>query len=290
MEKISEFDFEIKYVPGTENVLADALSHMYSGDKPGTVRAPSEYTCHDDGENEQLENLGITMPVLTGLEASAMVLPETGRPETSCEFAKRIRRVKLLVREPAQEGGDGAEGSQPGESPSTPEGNKDSERESSIRNELNNDSPDHIDTPQTEANTVPQTEPNELPEWKDHIRSTRTEITQAIQNPTPVRPGPKTEDDPGLLSYIAIHENFSLEEAVRHRYKEDLFFKAIIEKPRDFKNFTYEEGLLFLQLQDKQVLCLPDVSIGGRSIREIAISHAHLLLAHLGTHKMLDLL
>ncbi|TFK48334.1 hypothetical protein OE88DRAFT_1634946, partial [Heliocybe sulcata] len=178
-----------------------------------------------------------------------MALPETGRPETSREFAKRICRVKLLVREPAQEGGDGVEDSQPGESPSTPEGNEDSERE-----------------------------------------STRTEIAQAIQNPTPVRPGPETEDDPGLLSYIAIHENFSLEEAVCHRYKEDLFFKAIIEKPRDFKNFTYEEGLLFLQLQDKRVLCLPDVSIGGRSIREIAISHAHLLLAHLGTHKMLDLL
>ena len=37
IEKISSFDFEVMYVPGMENVVADALSQMYSNDIPGTV-------------------------------------------------------------------------------------------------------------------------------------------------------------------------------------------------------------------------------------------------------------
>ena len=37
MEKIGEFDFEVKYLPGVENILPDALSCMYAFDAPGTV-------------------------------------------------------------------------------------------------------------------------------------------------------------------------------------------------------------------------------------------------------------
>jgi hypothetical protein len=39
MEKISEFNFEVVYVPGTENMLADALSRIYSNNVPETIRA-----------------------------------------------------------------------------------------------------------------------------------------------------------------------------------------------------------------------------------------------------------
>ena len=66
IEKISEFNFEIVYVPGSENVVADALSHMYSSDSVGTVCAKSEYTYFDvvNEDNEDLEET--TMPVLAG--------------------------------------------------------------------------------------------------------------------------------------------------------------------------------------------------------------------------------
>ena len=37
LEKISMFDFEVVYIPGSENVVADALSHIYANDLPGTV-------------------------------------------------------------------------------------------------------------------------------------------------------------------------------------------------------------------------------------------------------------
>jgi hypothetical protein len=35
--KMSEFDFVVKYVPGKENTVSNALSRIYSADVPGTV-------------------------------------------------------------------------------------------------------------------------------------------------------------------------------------------------------------------------------------------------------------
>ncbi|KAF7348752.1 Retrovirus-related Pol polyprotein from transposon 17.6 [Mycena venus] len=72
IEKTSSFDYQIEYVPGTENVLADALSRIYSNDAPGTVRARSEYTYHDVIDNNDLDIDSITMPVFAGLEAMAL--------------------------------------------------------------------------------------------------------------------------------------------------------------------------------------------------------------------------
>lgn len=39
MDKSIEYDFEITYVPGVENVSANLLSRIYSNDVPGTVRS-----------------------------------------------------------------------------------------------------------------------------------------------------------------------------------------------------------------------------------------------------------
>ncbi|KAG9227810.1 hypothetical protein CCMSSC00406_0000544 [Pleurotus cornucopiae] len=48
LERLGDFDFEPVYIPGSENVLSDALSQIYSNDAPGTICAASEYTLHDD--------------------------------------------------------------------------------------------------------------------------------------------------------------------------------------------------------------------------------------------------
>ncbi|KZT00487.1 uncharacterized protein LAESUDRAFT_666049, partial [Laetiporus sulphureus 93-53] len=70
LEKISEFDFKIEYVPGVENVLADALSRICSNDSLGTVWAASEYMQYDDSEDLPclLVSCIVSMPVYMEME------------------------------------------------------------------------------------------------------------------------------------------------------------------------------------------------------------------------------
>jgi RNase H-like domain found in reverse transcriptase/Reverse transcriptase (RNA-dependent DNA polymerase) len=62
LETLSDFDFTVQYIPGDTNVLADALSRIYSADAPGTVRAESEFVS-DDAEG------GIPVAVARVLDA-----------------------------------------------------------------------------------------------------------------------------------------------------------------------------------------------------------------------------
>lgn len=68
LEKISEFNFDVVYVPGADNILSDALSQLYANDEAGIVRARSEYTYHDVIDNDILSTHLISMPVLVGME------------------------------------------------------------------------------------------------------------------------------------------------------------------------------------------------------------------------------
>ena len=51
LEKISDFDFTVKYILDTTNILADTLSHIYSGDLLGTTCSKHEYTLELDEDN-----------------------------------------------------------------------------------------------------------------------------------------------------------------------------------------------------------------------------------------------
>ena len=98
MEKISSFNFEVMYIPGSENIVSDVLLCLYSNNSMGMVCAPSEYAYHNVSDNNTLD-LIMSMPLLAGMEAvvatqreerickpSAKVV-EAGCPETSAEFA-----------------------------------------------------------------------------------------------------------------------------------------------------------------------------------------------------------
>ena len=86
VERLSEFDFEILYVPGEENILPDALSRMYEYDAPGTIRAPEEYLqCDLDIGNVLCATADtvISTPLLVGSEATA----------STTALARRSRRI-----------------------------------------------------------------------------------------------------------------------------------------------------------------------------------------------------
>jgi hypothetical protein len=248
MEKLSEFDFEVIYVPGEQNTLADALSRMYSDDRPGTVRAPSEYTL-SDGPMSSIPVSMVSMPLLVGAEALADSLsirtivandaPETGRPETAREFSKRIKRVRLTLR---PEGGQ--------------EGGKRPETENSA------DLP-RVETPERALGISSSLEE----------QVTQETLAESIVNPT-------------LVEVVASNDGgFDFPSCLKGRYSEDNFFRHVLEKPREFKNFEIKDGLIFLSSEGGAVLCVPACSINGRSVREIIISHAHSILAHLGSQK-----
>ncbi|EJF61678.1 hypothetical protein DICSQDRAFT_18125, partial [Dichomitus squalens LYAD-421 SS1] len=94
-----------------------------------------------------------------------------------------------------------------------------------------------------------------------------------------------------LLDHIAgSQDGIHLEGALHNRYAEDVFFAPIIQNPHQYKNFYVSNGLVFLRERGRELLCIPRVIVNGRSTREIVISHAHSLLAHLGPRKTADLL
>ena len=82
MEKISEFDFEVIYIPGSKNILSDVLSQLYSYDEPGTVCARSEYMYHDILDNDGLKLHSVSMPLLVGLEALNISLGDAAQMGT----------------------------------------------------------------------------------------------------------------------------------------------------------------------------------------------------------------
>ena len=77
---------------------------------------------------------------------------------------------------------------------------------------------------------------------------------------------------------------------VLHRgYKEDNFFKLIIDGPGKYGSFfTERDGILFHSTDSVSVAtCIPDSLFKGRRVRELVITHYHETLGHLGFRKTL---
>ena len=264
MEKISEFNFEVEYAPGVENVLADALSRMYSNDAPGTVRARSEYTYHDVIDNDVLLTHRISMPILTGLEAAAVTLgAESGRPETSREFAARMRNFFVL------------------KGPRERKEGEDRDKKLTIKIPARKSA----EVPKETEDTSRETEVPEVPE------------TEKVAVDVPVEETAKEPEqnmaklDTSLLGVVSGgRDGIDLSAVLRNKYSQDLFFKTILENPKHYRNFEVDEGLIYLKVNGGKVLCIPKILEDGRNVREFVIEEAHSVLAHLGTTKTLTYL
>jgi hypothetical protein len=66
-----------------------------------------------------------------------------------------------------------------------------------------------------------------------------------------------------------------------------MVFKSIVKNPNEYKKFELDQttGALYLKQNSRRLLCIPDITVGDRKMREIVISEAHVILAHLGFKK-----
>src|SRR3979411_182994 len=79
-------------------------------------------------------------------------------------------------------------------------------------------------------------------------------------------------------------------DVLRHGYKEDNFFKLIIDGPGKYGSFfTERDGILFHSTDGTSVaVCIPDSLFKGRGGRVPVISPYHEILGHLGFRKTLE--
>jgi hypothetical protein len=253
LEKISSFSFEVVYIPGSDNVVADALSRMYANDSPGTVRATSEFPLHDvlDDDTVDTRQQITDFPILAGLEAriatrrgSRVRKPTEKAAAAQAEGSSTLADgpSRFFVR-PRPSSGKRKEGENPG-------------------------------------NDTQETEPvNEVVPTEEPTEERDTEASQEL-------------DTDELNKSMLAQSSWGIDilSEIQGKYPEDPFFRVVLEKPKEFRNFESKEGLVYLKEDDRKVLCIPKVLVQGRNAREIIISEAHSMLAHLGANKTLDYL
>ncbi|KAJ3475861.1 hypothetical protein NLI96_g11551 [Meripilus lineatus] len=79
-------------------------------------------------------------------------------------------------------------------------------------------------------------------------------------------------------------------DSIKGRYGEDSFFREIIENPKDHRHFMEIGDLIFYDREGTWLLCIPDIFLEKRWVREMIIAHGHSILAHLSMKKTLNYL
>lgn len=237
LEKISSFTFEVVYIAGSENVVADALSRIYSNDSAGTEWARSEYTYHDvvDDDTSTMEKQPDILPVLAGIEAQIAT------------------RRGTRVRQPSRKAVMAAEDSHAVGRTPKPVG---SSKKSTTR--LNSRSVPEGPQPPVETteggNTVASTSNSGSTSTNDTAENLPNAAEEMSNTPVEQMSLP-TEGT--LLNIVSQSlQGLDLLAELRGKFELDPTFRAIIDKPRDFRNFEVKEQLVYLKESDKRLLCI----------------------------------
>ena len=266
------------YIAGSENVVADALSQIYSNDSAGTVRARSEYTYHDivDDDTTSVSGGGFgskdNVPMLAGIEARIATRRST-RVRWPTEKVMAAADSSVTPVETVKKVGPRTKSHSAPRGYQTPR--KMTEGGSIDKNALSN-------------NITSDTSDNSPSNLNNHDDTPAPEPSSVVPEPSIVSPEPA---EGTLLNIVSQSlQGLDLLVELKGKYGSDIFFRSIINKPNDFRNFEVKEQLIYLKKEDTRVLCIPKIEIQGRSVREIVIAEAHSMLAHLGASKTLDYL
>ena len=87
-------------------------------------------------------------------------------------------------------------------------------------------------------------------------------------------PDQVVEDVSPTLDIAEALDGIDIIKDLKGNYSRDATFKSIVEKPADYKNFKFDvaKGVLYLKQDSRQLLCIPDIMVNGRKIREIIIA------------------
>lgn len=212
MEEISDFDFEIVHVPGVQNILADALSCLYSNEACGTVCAASEYLLEEDGDRPAKLILSlISAPCYTGRQLFLGAAQKRKVPLRGRVVFPNVKQVMLKLKQPTVplEGEPAPVTEEPESIISSPE--------------VSMQAPQEYFTHLAQDDAVPDS------------------LTAEILSKAPV--GLTELMDAGDLS-LDIHRRLV------DQYSKDAFFKMILEDPVAHKNFQVSNGLIFVKEKD----------------------------------------
>ena len=101
VDVLSDFSFNIRYIPGETNVFADALSRLYSNEPNGIVRAESEYIHELDVPDIPTSLQSLSRPLITGRAADAelgLQIAAVTRSAANKDQTTNIRRNNTRTR------------------------------------------------------------------------------------------------------------------------------------------------------------------------------------------------
>jgi hypothetical protein len=206
MEYLSRFDFDIRYIKGQNNTVADSLSRYHqAGDLEEKVPI-YEYVNADlrlDPEGEEL-------PMDRVIEIRAMSAKITHRQLREKEQERDIEATRLA---------------------------------------------------------------SAMPERRAEVETTEGD------NPTVFE---SVSGGPELNRHVEKAKDFVRKVAKGYEY--DPLFAKVVEKPKEYKAFDYQNGLLYSKNRaGDSVLCIPRVKNKDESLTAIVIDQAHRVLGHFGS-------
>ncbi|QRW20698.1 Transposon Ty3-I Gag-Pol polyprotein [Rhizoctonia solani] len=270
-EKLSQFNCTIKYIEGSKNVLADALSQMYSEDRKGTERAESEfvpdYEEEDSIRDARARNQSVTRPVVTRM--AAKVASESQTTSAGVRRNPERKRMAPVCYDPEIPG-------RAGQGTRAPR-NRGSKR---VKEDWNPDIRDEFVGEQNAERDLRETEPNEREETSP--ASVELEGGSQADNKRD-KWDPLDRSDHQQITTLV--KELDVNEAIANGYQSDKDYARIVNEPSRFAQFKLRNNLLYFTEHGRTYLCVPDTTVGEWHIRTLLISHAHLIVSHLGYKK-----